>query len=64
MAPGHRREDQCVDLVEVAGERVIGGTTGEARAAEMLNPRRTHVDDAADCVVRQFLVGLASGRRF
>jgi hypothetical protein len=43
VLPWHQdivENNQCIDLVEVVGERVIGGTgaTSEARAAEMLKP--------------------------
>ena len=68
VLPRHQHiveDDQCIDLVEAVGERVIGGagSAGKARAAEVLDPRRPHFDDAADRVIRQLLVGPAGDCR-
>jgi len=56
VLPRHQHiveDSQCIDLAEALGERAIGGTgaAGKARAAKMPDPRRPHVDDAADRVV-------------
>ena len=69
VLPRHQHiveDDQCVDLVEAVGGRVIGGTgaAGKARAPKMFDPRCPHLDDAADRVARQLLVGPAGDCRF
>ena len=50
---------QEVDLVELVGERIIGGAVaaGKARARDMLHARRAHPHDAADRVIGKLLVG-------
>ncbi len=50
--------DQRLHLVEPVGERVVlhAPAPGEARAADVLDPGRPHLDDAADRVVRQLVV--------
>ena len=56
--------EQRVDLVEAVRDRIVGGRRAarEARAADVLQPLRPHVDDEADRVLRQLRVAPVGDR--